>query len=344
MIRVTAAAVFAAALWTAVLPAQSANTWRADGLASFDDVWQTINDTFYDPAFGGIDWNAVRQQLRPRAERAENADAIRLIIQEMLDRLRQSHFVLLSPSEALAAAARRHTSSAATSGPGEIVSFGNLPDLVVRTDVRELRSPGGRRVGFIGFNVWMTTIDAPVADAIDRFRTADAVIFDLRGNPGGLAGMISGIAGQVMDDSEIVLGRMQTRAGRLELHPNPRTVTADARVVKPYAGPVAILVDEDTGSTSECFAGALQGLGRARVFGRPTMGEALPALTKRLPNGDVLMYAIGNFVTAGGRSLEGGGVTPDEVVEAGAPGPDPVLRAALAWVDRASAGGKSLVD
>ena len=29
-------------------------------LASFDVVWQTINDTYYDPKFGGLDWNAVR--------------------------------------------------------------------------------------------------------------------------------------------------------------------------------------------------------------------------------------------------------------------------------------------
>ena len=60
------------------------------------------------------------------------------------------------------------------------------------------------------------------------------------------------------------------------------------------------------------FAGALQSLGRARVFGRQTMGQALPALTKTLPNGDVLLYAVGDFVTSTGRRLEGAGVMPDE--------------------------------
>ncbi len=54
-------------------------------------------------------------------------------------------------------------------------------------------------------------------------------------------------------------------------------------MVEPFAGPVAILVDELTGSTSETFAGALQSLGRARIFGRPTMGQALPALTGSCP-------------------------------------------------------------
>jgi tricorn protease-like protein len=31
----------------------------------FDVVWQTINDNFYDPAFGGVDWKAIRQKYLP---------------------------------------------------------------------------------------------------------------------------------------------------------------------------------------------------------------------------------------------------------------------------------------
>ena len=129
-----------------------------------------------------------------------------------------------------------------------------------------------------------------------------------------------------------------TRQGTLSFHPNPRLSTPDGRRVAPFGGPVALLVDELTASTSECFAGGLQGLGRARVFGRQTMGQALPALTKRLPNGDVLMYAVGDFVTGAGRSLEGQGVVPDEIVllsrSALAAGQDADLMAALRWVDR----------
>ena len=137
----------------------------------------------------------------------------------------------------------------------------------------------------------MTAIDAPIAAAVDRFRQADGLVFDLRGNPGGLALMITGFAGHLIAD-QVVLGTMQTRqASSLQMKVNPRLVTADGRRVTPFAGPVAILVDELTASASETLAGALQSLGRARIFGRQTMGQALPALTKRLPSGDVLMYA-----------------------------------------------------
>ncbi len=320
--------------------AQDARAWREAGLASFDDVWQTVADTFYDPAFGGVDWIGARTEFRRQAEAAGSAGEIRRIIGDMLGRLKRSHLRLLSETEALDRETTRAARLAPVREPGDVVvTLGNLPPMAVRTDVRELRSPGGRRVGFIGFNVWMTAIDAPVAAGIDRFRDAQGLVIDLRGNPGGLAVMMSGVAGHLVAEP-VLLGRMQTRQGELEFRANPRLATPDGRRVPPYTGKVAILVDELTGSTSECFAGALQDLGRARVFGRRTMGEALPSLTKRLASGDVLMYVIGNFVTTAGRPLEGEGVIPDEHVDRvplRGPGPsagrDETLHAALRWLD-----------
>ena len=74
------------------------------------------------------------------------------------------------------------------------------------------------------------------------------------------------------------------------------------------------------------------------------MGQALPALFDKLPNGDVLIHAYGDFVTADGTRLEGRGVIPDESVplarEDLLAGRDRALQAALAWIDTA-AGGKS---
>jgi carboxyl-terminal processing protease len=100
---------------------------------------------------------------------------------------------------------------------------------------------------------------------------------------------------------------------------------------------VAILIDGMTGSASECFAGGMQSLGRARVFGQTSMGQALPAFFDKLPNGDVLIHATGDFVTADGTRLEGRGVIPDEPVSVNRAdllaGKDPTLAAALAWVD-----------
>jgi carboxyl-terminal processing protease len=100
---------------------------------------------------------------------------------------------------------------------------------------------------------------------------------------------------------------------------------------------VAVLIDETSASASEVFAGGMQAIGRVRVFGSTSLGGVLPAVTDRLPNGDVLYHAIADFATPDGTVLEGRGVLPDEPVRPTRAdllaGRDPVLDAALAWID-----------
>jgi carboxyl-terminal processing protease len=223
---------------------------------------------------------------------------------------------------------------------GSPVTVGTLPTMFVRVDSHRKATPQGRSVGVIGFNVWMATVDDQFQQAIDEHRAADGVIVDLRGNPGGLAAMLMGISGHFIDERR-VLGVMKTRDHELKFVVNPRRVNARGERVTPFAGPVAILIDGLSGSASECFTGGMQALGRARVVGERSMGQALPALFSRLPNGDVLIHAYGDFVTADGTRLEGRGVIPDEEVVLTRAhlleGRDPVMEAALAWMDAADA-------
>ena len=408
--------------------------WRAQAIASFDEIWQTIHETYYDPMFGGLDWDAVRAELRPKVQGADSPETARAAMRDMLARLHHSHFVLLSSdsaSEALpgdamvpievrvgrpglvitkvitgsaadqaglragdvVVAIDGQTMPASTAEPagrderarnleiwrkayralhgdagskaalkvrassgdertisvtrsaevGQIIKLGNLPPLHVTIDTREVHTPSGARVGYIGFNYWMPAIDGPISEAVDKYRTDAGFIIDLRGNPGGLAGMMSGVAGQFMSEPTL-LGNMQMRDAAPHFSANPRNSTPDGRRVTPFAGPLAIVVDELSASTSECFAGALQSVGRARIFGRQSMGQALPASTKTLANGDVLMYAVGDFVTATGHRLEGEGVTPDEAqplsVEALEAGRDLPIEAALRWIASKKQAGK----
>jgi carboxyl-terminal processing protease len=220
---------------------------------------------------------------------------------------------------------------------GEPVTVGSLPTMFVRVSSSLKPTPGGGTAGVIGFNVWMTAVDPPFEKAMDQFRSADGIVIDLRGNPGGLAGMIMGVAGHFMTE-RATLGVMKTKQSEMKFPANPRLVNAAGERVEPFKGPVAILVDGMTGSASECFSGGLQSLGRARVFGETSMGQALPALFDRLPNGDVLIHAWGDFVTGTGVRIEGRGVVPDEPVALTRAkllaGHDAPLEEALAWIDR----------
>lgn len=422
-LRAIAALLLAAA---APIAAQSSSS-----LATFDEAWSIINTTYYDPAFRGVDWQGVKDELRPAAASARTPGELRAVIGRMLDRLGESHFAVLPqfadlsdagnvdrsgspgfdvrphdrallitridagtpayraglragdlvtavdgvPVAALAAklpdaleprvralevwrvgmmrlrgavgsraevtvrSPGRPPRSAAfdrVDEPGQAVNLGNLPPLMLRVDAEAAETPSGSAAGVIGFNVWMAAADAPFAAAVDRFRGARGIVIDLRGNPGGLAGMIMGISGHFFAE-RTALGTMKMRKSELTFFANPRASRPDGTAVAPFTGPVAILVDGLTGSASECFAGGMQAVGRARVFGETTMGQALPASFTKLPNGDTLLHAIADFVTADGTRLEGRGVVPDQAVPldpaALAAGRDPVLAAALGWID-----------
>jgi carboxyl-terminal processing protease len=394
-------ALLAVLLAATVAAAQLDPVW----LESFDAAWRILRDTYYDTTFKGHDWEAVRRELRPKAESAASPDEMREVIRTMLSRLGDSHLTLLPGAPAAGSPARDmsgdpgldvrqledgeimvvrvlpgsgaeaagvqpgwllqsldgtpFTSPAARAimqmperlqavemwrfvterlrGPigsrvkllfldarnqsrevfverraerGEPIDLGTFPRMFVRTDRRALEAPDGGKVGYLRFNVWLTPVDGFVSEAVDAFRSADGMVMDLRGNPGGLAAMLMGVAGQFLSE-RVSLGEMRTREGTLRFFANPRLVAPDGRAVAPFSGRLAILVDELTGSASECFAGGMRSIGRARLFGTRTMGQALPALFDRLPSGDVLVHAYADFVTATGVRLEGRGVQPD---------------------------------
>lgn len=140
--------------------------------------------------------------------------------------------------------------------------------------------------------------------------------------------MATGVASWFVDQPNLRLGAMYTRDSTLNFVVNPRP--------QAFLGPLAILVDEASASTSEIFAGGLQDLRRARVFGSKSAAAALPSVVERLPNGDGFQYAVANYISEGGRALEGNGVKPDEEVQMTRPtlleGRDAVVDAAVRWI------------
>lgn len=218
---------------------------------------------------------------------------------------------------------------------GQRVKLGHLPPLYAHMESRWMNAEPRKRIGLIHFNLWMIPIAAQFDRAIDEFRDADGIIIDLRGNLGGIGGMIIGFAGHFLSE-RVSLGTMKMRANELHFNANPRFVNAAERRVEPYSGPVAILTDAITLSAAEVFAGGMQSIGRAKVFGETTGGQALPAMWHRLPNGDVLYYAFADFVTPDGVRLEGRGVIPDVPAplqrEDLLAGRDRALELAIAWM------------
>jgi carboxyl-terminal processing protease len=231
---------------------------------------------------------------------------------------------------------RRRVNVTLEPNPGEPVKFGNLPAIYARFAAHRVDdSELGIEVGVIWFNTWMATLVHEVDQAVSDYRSLDGIVIDLRGNTGGLVAMVMGVAGHFYGE-RTTLGFMKTRHNELRFFANPRRTDPSGNRVDPYSGPVAILIDEMTASASEVLAGGMQATGRARIFGTTSMGAVLPAVTDRLPNGDVLYHAFGDFTTASDVRLEGRGVIPDEVVpltrEELLAGRDAALAAALRWI------------
>jgi len=218
--------------------------------------------------------------------------------------------------------------------PGELIRMGNLPAMMARLEHSRVEHPGGC-VGVIRMGIWLAPLAAAFDQAVNELRACRGIVVDLRGNVGGVGGMVMGTAGHFIDEV-VPLGIMRSRDGEMRFVSNPRRVDPQGNPVPVFAGPVAILVDGLSISTSEIFAAGMQAVGRARVFGTPTPGQALPSALVRLPNGDVLQHAIADFTTPDGTRIEGRGVLPDEEVPLTRAllleGGDPTLDAAVAWI------------
>src|SRR5215204_6092781 len=59
-------------------------------LAVFDDIWETIQDRYYDPKFHGIDWQAKRAAFRPAAARAGNTHEFYDLLRQMIASLQDA--------------------------------------------------------------------------------------------------------------------------------------------------------------------------------------------------------------------------------------------------------------
>ena len=216
---------------------------------------------------------------------------------------------------------------------GERVSLGNLRELPTRVDHRVLAEPGQASqaaIGYLAFNLWMLPMIQRVEAALTEMRSqgVQGLIIDLRGNPGGVGAMSIPIARMLLREGAS-LGRLQMREfdQEFKVEGNP-----DA-----FVGPIAVLIDEGTASTSEIFAMGLRDVGRVTIVGAgPSAGMALPSMIETLPDGGLIQYVVGDYHSGKGKVAEGLGVAPQVLVAESradyAAGRDPVIDAALAHV------------
>ncbi|MCG6940799.1 MAG: carboxy terminal-processing peptidase [Thiohalocapsa sp.] len=136
------------------------------------------------------------------------------------------------------------------------------------------------------------------------------LVIDLRGNGGGSLAEATSLTGLFIDQGPVV--QVKDALGKVDVETDP-----DPGVV--YSGPLAVLVDRNSASASEIFAGAIQDYGRGLIIGEPTFGkgtvQTLIDLDRYVPGNAEelgrLRLTMAEFFRVSGGSTQLKGVEPD---------------------------------
>lgn len=132
-----------------------------------------------------------------------------------------------------------------------------------------------------------------------------ALIVDLRNNPGGLLDSVVDTLRQILPEGMIVY--TQTKDG------TKKEYTCDGET--PIEIPLTVLVNENSASASEIFAGAVHDHEIATLVGTKTFGKGIVQQTFPFTDGSAIKMTIAKYYTPNGVCIHGEGITPDVEVE-----------------------------
>ncbi len=180
--------------------------------------------------------------------------------------------------------------------------------------------------------VHLTEFDATASERVERAlqelldQGAEAIIFDLRDNPGGYLS-------QAIQVSDLFLAEGLVAIERDSSGQEQKFYSYDSDLGEEL--PLVVLVNGGSASASEIVAGALQDRQRAALIGEMTLGKGSVQLPHNLSDGSQLRVTIARWYTPNDTSIHGDGLTPDIEVPHPADTPvteDPQLERALEYI------------
>jgi carboxyl-terminal processing protease len=181
-------------------------------------------------------------------------------------------------------------------------------------------------IGYVKLRSFDVNAYQEVNSAIDKLggKNLKGLVFDLRGNPGGLLNSAIDVASLFLKSGTVLVEDFGNG--------NKQTYTTNGKYLG-YDVPLTILVDENSASASELVSGAMQDSGRATLVGVKTFGKGTVQTWQQLVNGGGIRLTIARWLTPNGHWIHGNGITPDVVVEWPQnnrdPNNDPQLKAAI---------------
>ncbi len=162
-------------------------------------------------------------------------------------------------------------------------------------------------IGYIEISEFAESTTDQVTDALDALEEQgmEALIVDLRYNPGGL---LDGVC-EVLDDilPEGLICYTQDRYGQ--------RINFESTDDRSLDVPLAVLVNGSSASASEIFAGAVQDRDAGILIGTTTYGKGVVQTLRPLTDGSAVKLTTSRYYTPGGTCIQGIGITPDVEIE-----------------------------
>lgn len=133
----------------------------------------------------------------------------------------------------------------------------------------------------------------------------ERLVIDLRDNPGGLLTSVCDILREILPEGLIVYTE--------DKYGNREEETCDGK--NKLDMPLAVLVNENSASASEIFAGAVQDHGVGTIVGTTTYGKGVVQELRQLSDGSAVKLTVSNYYTPNGNSINKVGIKPDVEVK-----------------------------
>ena len=132
------------------------------------------------------------------------------------------------------------------------------------------------------------------------------IVFDLRNNPGGTLDSVVGILDMILPECTIIY--TEDKNGKVG-----NKYTSDKDTILNV--PAVVLVNGNSASAAEVFAGDVQDMGVATLVGTTTFGKGIVQQIYPVGDGTAVKLTQSSYFTSGGRNIHGDGIEPDVYVE-----------------------------
>ncbi len=162
-------------------------------------------------------------------------------------------------------------------------------------------------IGYIKVTEFDTVTSEQYKNALDDLENQgmERLIVDLRNNPGGNVSTVCDMLDQMLPEGLIVY--TQDKDG------NKNEATSDEE--NHFTKPLVVLMNGNSASASEIYAGAIQDYGIGKIVGTQSYGKGVVQQIFDLGDGTSLKITIADYYTPNGRNINGEGITPDVEVE-----------------------------